>query len=135
VTAANVVLDASVLVRSFAVGDDEARRWTGAVEVGDIDAAVPDLVFAEVANTAAKYIRAERASYEDAQEALRSILELDVDSCPTRDLVQAALAVAVARGLSVYDACYVVLAEALGATLVTADRSLAAAADRAELIR
>jgi predicted nucleic acid-binding protein len=36
--------------------------------------------------------------------------------------------------MPVYDACYVVLAEALEATLVTADHALAAATERAELI-
>jgi predicted nucleic acid-binding protein len=49
-------------------------------------------------------------------------------------LAALALDRAVVGDLSVYDACYVVLADALGATLVTADRTLAAAAGRAELI-
>jgi predicted nucleic acid-binding protein len=38
------------------------------------------------------------------------------------------------RELSIYDACYAVLAEGEDAVLVTADRRLAAAATRAELV-
>jgi predicted nucleic acid-binding protein len=49
-------------------------------------------------------------------------------------LAIAALPRALASGLSGYDALYLVLAEAADATLVTADRRLAAAASRAELI-
>jgi len=42
--------------------------------------------------------------------------------------------VAVERGLTVYDASYVVLAEAHEAPLVTADRRLVGAYDRVELL-
>lgn len=49
-------------------------------------------------------------------------------------LVLPAVGPALARGLSVYDACYAVLAEAEDAVLVTADRRLAEAVTRAELI-
>jgi len=51
-----------------------------------------------------------------------------------RSLAVAAWIIANERGLSVYDACYVVLAETMGATLVTADRRLAAATADAVLI-
>jgi predicted nucleic acid-binding protein len=50
-------------------------------------------------------------------------------------LAPAALALALARGLSVYDAASVALAEASDAILVTADRVLAAATPGAVLIR
>ena len=46
----------------------------------------------------------------------------------------AALPKARVTDLSVYDACYVVLAEAADAVLVTADRRLAEAYDRVELL-
>ena len=49
-------------------------------------------------------------------------------------LAEPAVGFAISQGLSVYDACYAVLAEAEDAVLVTADRRLAAAATRAELV-
>ncbi|NUN52997.1 MAG: type II toxin-antitoxin system VapC family toxin [Planctomycetaceae bacterium] len=49
---------------------------------------------------------------------------LDLVSWPVRDLVPGAVALANAEGLSVYDACYVVLSDRLGAPLLTADRRL-----------
>jgi predicted nucleic acid-binding protein len=49
-------------------------------------------------------------------------------------LIVPALGLAISRGLSVYDACNAVLAEAEGAVLVTADRGLAAAVTRPELV-
>ncbi|MBV8479265.1 MAG: ribonuclease VapC, partial [Actinobacteria bacterium] len=45
-----------------------------------------------------------------------------------------ALNVAIERSLTAYDASYVVLAEQLGAALVTADRTMAAATPSAVLL-
>jgi predicted nucleic acid-binding protein len=71
---------------------------------------------------------------KQAHEVLAYALGLRLSVRPLRGLAAPALDRALASELSVYDACYVVLADALGATLVTADRTLAAAAGRAELI-
>jgi predicted nucleic acid-binding protein len=51
-----------------------------------------------------------------------------------RSLALDALMLAREIGLSAYDTTYVLLAEATGATLVTADRRLAAAVDRVAVI-
>ena len=49
-------------------------------------------------------------------------------------LAEPAFAIAGERSISVYDACYVVLAETLDAPLVTADRRLADATANAVLV-
>jgi predicted nucleic acid-binding protein len=81
-----------------------------------------------------RYVRAGRLAAADADEAVRLILEVPVRVVSLRSLVVDALTLAREIGLSVYDATYVLLTEATGATLVTADRRLAAAVERAALI-
>jgi predicted nucleic acid-binding protein len=69
--------------------------------------------------------------------ALRRIslfLRMPLEVRELQILIEPAVGLAISRGLSVYDACYAVLAEAEGAVLVTADRRLAAAVTRGELL-
>jgi predicted nucleic acid-binding protein len=65
---------------------------------------------------------------------LALLVGLPLESRSVRPLAALALDRALSTGLSAYDACYLVLAEAADATLVTADVRLAAAAGKAELI-
>jgi predicted nucleic acid-binding protein len=69
-----------------------------------------------------------------AAELVTRCLELPLAVRPARDLVPAALVRGLQLELTVYDAAYVVLAEAAGAVLVTADRELAQAYERVELV-
>lgn len=62
------------------------------------------------------------------------MLDLRIELVPSTPLAPVALGVGLELGLSVYDAAYVIVAEAANAPLVTADRRLAAAYARAELI-
>jgi predicted nucleic acid-binding protein len=71
---------------------------------------------------------------EDAGIALRLILELPLRTVSVKTLAADALALAHEIGLSVYDAAYAVLSQATSATLVTADRRLAATVKRAALL-
>ncbi|HSC92181.1 MAG TPA: type II toxin-antitoxin system VapC family toxin [Gaiellaceae bacterium] len=95
---------------------------------------MPALLNVEVANALLGYRRSDRLSLDDAAGVLHAVRALPVQRMPLRVLTTAALAVAVERGLSVYDACYVVVAEALEAPLLTADSRLADASDRSVLI-
>lgn len=129
-----VVLDASVFVRSAVETSTRARVWLDAIEADELDGHVPELVHAEVGNSLAKYVRAGRMSVDDAAVVLESVAALPLREHRLRELVPAALALALETGLSVYDCCYAALAEALEIRLVTADRRLAAVVDRAELL-
>jgi predicted nucleic acid-binding protein len=130
--ALRAIFDASVFVRALADSEPAAAHWVGRA-LDDIEVSVPSLVFAEVGNALAGYVRAARLP---ARGALK---RLEFTSVPRRviglgDLAPSALVVSLERGLSVYDACYAALAEAESAVLVTADRGLAAAVTRAELV-
>ena len=81
-----------------------------------------------MAQTLRRHVRSSRIEAPEAALILLRLLGLPVADRPLRGLTPAASQLAVERGLSVYDAYYLALAEAWKATLVTADRRLAAAA-------
>ena len=110
-----------------------AREWTARIGK-DLRAFAPDLIWIELTSALRKSVGAKRITPAQADRALAELLRLPLEIWALGALARPALNVAVSRGVSAYDACYVVLAESLGATLVTADYSLAAAVDRAELI-
>lgn len=127
------IFDASVFVRALADGEPAAARWLGRA-IDDIEVIVPSLVFAEVGNALAGYVRAARLPANGALDRLDFVLRIPRRVIEIGELAPAALGLALSRELSVYDACYAVLAEGEDAVLVTADRRLAAAVTRAELV-
>jgi predicted nucleic acid-binding protein len=134
VSVSSAVLDASAFVRASVEQTDVARRWIGMIDRGDTEAFVPDLFYAEVANALNIYVRAGYMGTDPAVELLGKAIDLPVTSRSLRELAPAVLALSLERGLTVYDAAYVALAEAAEATLITADRSLAEVTARSELI-
>lgn len=134
VTVTRAVLDANVFVRSAVQQSTGAREWLDAIEAEELDGHVPDLVYAEVGSSLLKYVRADEMNVHDAVVALETVVALPLRSHRLAELAPGALALSVETGLSVYDCCYAVLAEAMSIPLVTADRRLAAAVPRAELI-
>jgi predicted nucleic acid-binding protein len=127
------IFDASVFVRALVDGDEAATQWM-ARAVREVEVSVPSLVFAEIGNALAGYVRTGRLSREGASKRLDLAVRLPQNVRDLATIVPSALSIAVGRGLSVYDACYAVLADAEDAVLVTADQRLAAAVTRAELI-
>jgi len=127
------VFDASVLVRAGIGRSTTAREWTARLN-DDLRAYAPELIWIELANALRLAVRANALSRPLADDVLTTTLQLPIDVLPLAPLCRPALSSALALGLSAYDACYVVLADALDAILVTADRRLADAASRAELI-
>jgi predicted nucleic acid-binding protein len=133
VTAASVVLDASVLVRAAVDRSPEARAWTARLG-GEVHGHAPELIWAEVASALRLYVSTAAMSSVFAHEVLANLARLDLEPHALRELAAPALERALRQRVSVYDACYLVLADALEATLVTADRRLAEAAKEADLI-
>ena len=133
-TAASVVLDASVLLRSAVADEPAARDWVRAVEAGDAEGHVPDLAYAETVSALAKYVRSDLLSAKVAGEILEAVVKLPLFTHGHARLARACLALALEHRLSAYDASYLVLAQSLDVPLITADRRLAAAATNAELL-
>jgi predicted nucleic acid-binding protein len=94
----------------------------------------PNSSNAEVGNSLPKYVRAGQMTAADAVVALQTVVALPLRVHRLRELAPGALVLAIETGLSVYDCCYAVLAESIDAPLVTADRRLATAVGRAELL-
>jgi predicted nucleic acid-binding protein len=135
VTPARAVFDASALVRAAtAPEDDAADAWVAALAAGEIEGLAPDLVYAEVANALWLHVRSSVLSAADADEKLRLLIELPLRIASLRSLAADALALAIKRSLTVYEATYIVLAETADAMLVTADQRLARAAARPALL-
>lgn len=134
VTVTSAVLDANVFVRSTVQQSTEAREWLDAVEAEELDGHVPELVYPEFGSSLMKYVRADEMSVRDAVAALETVVALPLRTHRLAELAPGALALAVETGLSVYDCCYAVLAEAMAIPLVTADRRLAALVPSARLI-
>lgn len=124
---ATVVIDASAFVRATE-GHAEAGAWFDRIESEDIRARAPDLLYAEVASAALARVRQGLLGFGAAQEMVDILIGLPVLVTSLRDLAAPAIRVAEERGLSAYDACYVVLAEQARATFLTADGDAAAAA-------
>lgn len=118
----------------MAFGDPEATEWLRRGFRGELDLEAPELIVTETANALSVQIRAGSLALADARKALQMLFAEPIRLTPACALILPALDVALERGLSVYDASYAVLAERLGAVLVTADKDLAAACARVELL-
>lgn len=85
---------------------------------------VPDLFYVECGNILWKYVQRLGYPPAKAQLDLKQLRALHLQSTPTWDLVEDALPIALAHGITVYDACYAALAQRLKVPLITADQKL-----------
>jgi predicted nucleic acid-binding protein len=92
----------------------------------------PHLLDVEVAQVLRRLVREAVISAQRAEEAIQDLVDLRVTRYP--HFVFLPRIWQLRHNLSAYDAAYVVLAEELGATLVTRDARLASASGRAVAI-
>lgn len=119
-----IVVDASVLAN--AIGDDEADGAAARAAIrqrGGVSA--PDLVDVETVAVLRKRWLSGTLPARRFASAVRDLEALAIDRYPTRRLMWRAYELR--QNVTVYDATYVALAEALDCPLVTADARLAAA--------
>jgi predicted nucleic acid-binding protein len=118
------VVDASMLIKTVfnEPGSDLAAALLATVA---LDArAAPDLAYLECAGTVATAVRRGPLGRDDAPAVLARLFQLRLTIHPTAPLLPSALHLALRHAISVYDAVYVALAEALDIPLITADAAL-----------
>jgi predicted nucleic acid-binding protein len=121
------VLDANVVLKLFfeQPGSDHADVL---FKKFDIDPAirfyVPEFFYAECASAFVNYARLTDYTMEQAREDMADLLALALYAVATPDLSIEALDIALAEGISGYDAFYVALSQRLNAPLITADEKL-----------
>jgi predicted nucleic acid-binding protein len=125
-----LVLDASVAAKWFLprAGEslvEESFDLLRRHAEGEIEFTAPDLFWPEFGNVLWKAVRQGRWSGTAATKALQQMQEQRLSTVPAADLVEDALAIALASGRTVYDSLYIALAVQRGAELVTADERLA----------
>lgn len=120
------VVDASVAIKLFLIEEYTSEVQAFFLRLGDdIDAFAPDLMLTECTNTL--WRQAAKNGYELAQAQcdLVDLLALAIRWTPTPTLLLRAFGIATTYGTTVYDACYVALAERLKLPLLTHDNRFA----------
>ena len=122
----NLVMDASVLIKFYVpeILSDRAERLLAKVEKKDIDLSAPDLIYPEAGNILWKKQRLKELTRFEVEEITDAILSLPLKMEPSRSLLPLAVDIAMAYGITVYDASYLSLAKVYETTLITADRKL-----------
>jgi predicted nucleic acid-binding protein len=124
------VVDASVAAKWVLPGAgepfrDEALRLLKQWLDGKVRLIVPDFFWVELTNVLWKAVRRGRCTKDAAVAALATLLDYQIPTVPSLNLLNLALQKGVQHGQSVYDSLYVVLAVEAAAQLVTADEKLA----------
>jgi predicted nucleic acid-binding protein len=116
-----VVIDASILAPAIADAGDDGRRFREYLH--DKSIAGPDLLRIEVTSVLRRHAHRGQLTPRQADAAVSDLLDLPITVFPTAPLLHRMWDLR--ANLTAYDACYVALAEALDAVLVTADQRLA----------
>jgi predicted nucleic acid-binding protein len=123
------VLDASVVARFWfderdATSADAAAVFLVAGTSGQLVLHAPDLMLSEVGNVLWKAARFQGWPAAAARRAVTQLPALGFELHPAGRDLEAALAIALDHGVTVYDALYLALARRLGVPLYTADAKL-----------
>jgi predicted nucleic acid-binding protein len=126
------VVDTSALLRLFIPDGPEPEELADALretERGNASLIAPELALAEAAQVILKKHRRGLLTRKETDELLADILSLPISYFSHRPLIAFALELASERGLTVYDALFLALAERQSAQLITLDARLRKAAE------
>jgi predicted nucleic acid-binding protein len=117
-----VVVDASVALKWFLAEADASRAALLLRRAERL--AAPELLLLECADVLTPKMRKREIDAVALSDAFRLLTGGAIDLVPDRDLALDAATIATATGATVYDACYIALAERTDAIVVTADAKL-----------
>ena len=131
----NLVIDASVLIKFYVpeILSDRAERLLARVEKKEIDLLAPDLIYPEAGNILSKKQRLKELTRPEVEQITDAILLLPLKIEVSKSLLTVAVDIAIAYGMTVYDALYLSLAKVYETTMITADRKLVEALAKADL--
>jgi len=131
----NFVIDASVLIKFYVpeILSDRAERLLARVEKREIALLAPDLIYPETGNILWKKQRLKELTHSEVEEISDAILLLPLKIERSKALLTVAVDIAIAYGITVYDALYLSLAKVYETTMITADRRLVEALAKANL--
>jgi len=116
-----LVVDASVLAPVVADSGSDGRRFRerlhGEALIG------PDLLRVEVTSVLRRHVGSGNLTPQQAHAAIEDLLALPIVVYPALPLLRRVWELR--PNVTAYDGCYVALAEAVGSSLLTADRRLA----------
>ncbi len=130
------VIDASVAVKWYIPEplSDLAGRYLKELRQRKAVLTSPDLIIAEIGDVVWKKLKNEELSLEESRMIADALsASFPAELCPTSGMLPAALEIAAATGLTVYDSLYLALAASSDAILVTADKKLAQFASGASI--
>jgi len=127
-TKVRLVIDASVAVKWVIPGEpweEEAKALKDRLVSGLLEAYAPELMIYELASAIFKAVKSKVLEPRDGADALRAVgsLGINLAQIPWQEAPEI-LNLAIASGLTAYDAAYLWLSKKLNAKLVTADEEL-----------
>jgi predicted nucleic acid-binding protein len=120
------VIDANVGIKRF-IADPltpKVNQLLAHSNISDAEIHIPDLFYIEVTNIFWKYVRAGMYTAAEVQADLATLKTLSLRVVSTAELMEEAVNIAIAYGISAYDASYVALSHRVSSPLLTLDQRL-----------
>jgi predicted nucleic acid-binding protein len=123
------VVDASVGFKWIVPNDfeplrDQALRLAELRSAQNLELIAPDFFWIELGNALWKAARSKKIDTVAFEKSRRLLLNSDIPSFPSRELLPSALLIAAEFDRSVYDSLYIALAKESSCQLITADEKL-----------